>query len=183
MQYFDQFIGNGLTGEIKNFPPEFAKAYLLYKKDGNKRYFRLDQDKTVVLKFKSNINEPWGRPLGICALNDMSFDEQYVDSQRSNVTDVASNVFWMKQPMGEKQGQCALNKDQQTNQYDNFKNAIFASTRDKKLVKTTTMVLAPGTEVGKLDKNSSLLDKTLTDENMKKISTDLGFATSALNGD
>lgn len=182
MQYFDQFK-NGLLGEIKNFPLEFAKGYLEYRKDGSKRWFKLDQKKTIVLKFKSNINEPWGRPLAISALNDMFFADIYTDSQRANLSENASTIRWLKQPMGEKQGQCSLNKDQQQAQYDNFKNAVFSNSRDNKMVKTTTLVLAPGTEVGKLETDNTLIKDTLTDENMKRISTSFGFASSALNGD
>ena len=185
MMYFNAFIGNDLLGEIKNFPPEFVKAYIDYKKDGSKRWLKLDQSKTVVLKIKSNIDEPFGRGLAISALSDMFFSDQYTDSQRANIIENAGTIRWLKQPTGEKQGQCSLNKDQQTNQYENFKNAVSSnvSGRDTRIGKTTTLVLAPGTEVGKLETNTNDTSKTLTDENMKRISTDLGFASGALNGE
>lgn len=184
MQYFDSFIGNGLTREIQNYPSEFFKAYQAYKKDAGNRWFKLDQSTTVALKFKANIDEPYGRPLSVSALNDIYFDEQYTDGQRETVGQVASTVRWLRQPMGEKQGQCALNKEAQQNQYDNFKNAIFkTAARDGSIAKTTIVALAPGTEVGKMDTDNSLLKDTLTKENSTKIATGLGFASSALNGE
>lgn len=185
MLYFNAFVGNDLLGEIKNFPPEFVKAYLDYKKDGSKRWFKLDQSKTVVLKIKSNIDEPFGRGLAVAALSDMFFSDQYTDSQRANIIENAGTIRWLKQPSGEKQGTCALNKDAQQNQYDNFKNAVSSNSSgsDRRIGKTTTLVLAPGTEVGKLETNTNDTINTLTDENMKRISTDLGFASGALNGE
>jgi hypothetical protein len=182
MMYFHRFIGNGLIGEIKNFPPEFVKAYLDYKKDATKRWFILDQDKTVVLKLKSNINEPWGRPLGLSALSDMLFSEEYTEGQRKNLKEVFGTVRYIVQPMGEKAGSSSLNKEQQQAQYDNFKNAVFANTSDSKIGKTNVFAVAPGTEIGKLENDNSLIQNTLVKENINRVSTDLGFASAALNG-
>jgi len=185
MMYFNQYVGNDLLGEIKNFPPEFVKAYLTYKKDGSKRWFRLNQSKTVVLKIKSNINEPYGRGIAISALSDMFFSDQYTESQRANIIENAGTIRWLKQPMGEKQGSSSLNKEAQKNQFDNFTNAVISNSSgsERRIGKTTVLVLAPGTEVGKLETNTNDSTKTLTDENTKKISTDLGFASGALNGE
>ena len=185
LMYFNQYVGNNLLGEIKNFPTEFITAYLAYKKDGSKRWFPLDQSKTVTIKIKSNIYEPYGRGIAIAALSDMFFSEQYTESQRANIIENAGTIRWLKQPSGEKTGSCSLNKEAQQNQYNNFRNAVVsnATGSDKRIGKTTTLVLAPGTEVGKLETNTFDTTNTLTDENMKKISTNLGFASGALNGE
>lgn len=184
MMYFDQFKHGGLVAEIKNYPPDFIKAYNEYRKDGNKRWFKLDQKTTFCLKYRSGMREPYGRPLGLAALNDIFFSESYTDSKRGNLKENSGTIRWLKQPMGEKEGSCSLNKEAQKNQYDNFKNAVFSNTQRKsnRVAQTTTLVLAPGTEVGKLDTDRTFLENTLTKENMEAISTDLGLATSALNG-
>lgn len=184
MQYFDQFKHGGLVAEIKNYPSEFIKAYNEYRKDSTKRWHILDQKKTFAYKYRSQIDEPYGRPLGLQALNDIFFAEDYIDSQRGNLRENSGTIRWLKQPMGEKQGQCSLNKEQQQNQYDNFKNAVFANSKkiNNKIAQTTTLVLAPGTEVGKLETDSTFLKETLTEENMTAVSTDLGLALAALNG-
>lgn len=183
MQYFDSFSGNGLQREIKNYPPEFIKGYLAYKKDAIKRWFILDQKYTVSLKFKSNISEPFGRTLAIAALSDMFFADQYTESQRANMSELSSNIYYMTLPEAEKKGQCSLNQTQQKNQVAAFEGAIKVSSSDGRIAKTTTLTLAPGTEIGKVDKSSGVLEKTLTDENMKRVSTSLGFAIGALNGE
>ena len=182
MSYFNQYKGNGLIGVIKNYPKEFYEGYKTYQKDASKRWFVLDQSTTIVLKFKSSVDEPYGRPLGIGALNDMVFDDEYIDSQRANLAENASTIRYLIQPEGEKAGSCSLNKDQQTAQYENFRKAIHNHANNRRIGKTSTVVFAPKTETGKLETDNSLLRDTLTDENIRRISTNLGFASSALNG-
>jgi len=184
MMYFDQFKNNGLVAEIKNYPVDFVKAYNEYRKDAKKRWYILDQKTTFAYKYRSQIDEPYGRPLGLSALNDILFAESYTDSQRGNLYENSGTIRWLKQPQGEKQGQCSLNKDQQKNQYDNFKSAVTNTVQrgNRRISQTTTLVLAPGTEVGKLENDSTFLKDTLTEENLKSVSTDLGLALAALNG-
>ena len=184
MMYFDQFKKGGLIAEIKNYPPDFIKAYNEYRKDGSKRWYRLPQKTTFAFKYRSQIDEAYGRPLGLAALNDILFSEQYTDSQRGSLRENSGTIRWLKQPEGEKPGSCSLNKEQQKNQYDNFKNAVHANSNrgTGKIAQTTTLVVAPGTEIGKLETDSSLLQNSLRKENIEAISTDLGLATASLNG-
>lgn len=184
MQYFDQFQGNGLVGEIKNYPPNFIRGYNAYKKDANKRWLILDQKTTFAFKYHGGISESHGRSLVISALLDILFSEDYTDSQRANMRENSSTIRYMVLPEGEKKGACSMNRDQQKNQYDNFKKAVRNNDDNNKhrIGKTTTLKLAPGTTIGKLDASNTFLKETLTDENNKTISTDLGLSATALNG-
>jgi len=184
MMYFDQFKKGGLIAEIKNYPPDFIKAYNEYRKDGSKRWYVLPQKTTFAYKYRSQIDEAYGRPLGLSALNDILFSEQYTDSQRGSLKENSGTIRWLKQPEGEKPGSCSLNKEQQKNQYDNFKNAVHANSNrgTGKIAQTTTLVVAPGTEIGKLETDGTLLQNSLRKENLEAISTDLGLATASLNG-
>ncbi len=185
MQYFDQFKSNGLVAEIKHYPSEFIRAYNKYRRDGSKRWFLLDQKNTFAFKYRSQIDEPYGRPLALSALNDILFAEDYTDSQRGNLRENTSTIHWLIQPEGERPGQCSLNRDQQTAQYENFKNAVYANAkrRNNKMVQASTVVFAPGTQLGKVETDNTLIKETLTRENMSAISTDLGLALAALNGE
>ena len=184
MMYFDQFKQEGRVKEIKNYPPDFIKGYNEYRRDGTKRWYILPQKTTFAYKYRSQIEEPYGRPLGLSALNDILFSESYTDSQRGNLKENSGTIRYLVQPEGEKKGQSSLNKDQQKNQYDNFKEAVksHAQSANRKMSQTSTLVLAPGTQVGKLENDSTFLKDTLTDENLKAVSTDLGLALAALNG-
>lgn len=184
MQYFDMFRGDNLVGEIRNYPDMFIKGYNAYRKDNSKRWLLLPQESTFAYKYHGAINESHGRPLSLFALIDILFADDYKDSQRNNMYKNSSTIRWMRLPEGERKGSCSLNKDQQNNQYNAFKGAV--SSNDAKarnrLGGTTTLKLAPGTEIGKLDNDSVFLKDTLTDENNNNISTSLGFPIAALNG-
>lgn len=183
LQYFDTFSGSSLVGEIKNYPREFLIAYNTYKKDASKRWMLLPQETTFAYKFHGAINEAHGRPLVVFALLDILFAEDYTDSQRNNMYENSSTIRWMELPEGDKKGTCSLNKDQQNNQYNAFKNAVKSSdAKRNRLGGTTTLKLAPGSKIGKLETNKTFLENTLTEENNKSISTGLGLALSALNG-
>lgn len=180
MMYFDQFKGNGLVAEIRNYPKEFHQAYLSYKKDASKRWYTLDYRTTMAVKSKATLDEPYGRPYGLSAFLDIKMSENYDDSQYSIIEELASSIYCMILPEGEKQGSCSLNKDQQSNQIRAFENSVRASANGNGS-KISTLTLAPKSDIKRLEKDSSLLKDTLSDENMKKVSTALGFASSALN--
>ena len=183
LSYFDMFKGSNLVGEIRNYPREFLLGYNAYKKDSNKRWMLLDQKTTFAYKFHAAENESHGRMLGLQALMDILFAMDYVDSQRANMYDQSASIRYMELPQGERMGSCSLNIDQQRNQYEAFKRAVNASDSNKrnKVGRTTTLKLAPGTKLGKLDMDDTFLKDTLTEENNTSISTDLGLAIGALN--
>lgn len=184
MQYFDLFQGTNLVGEIKNYPREFLVGYNAYKKDGSKRWLRLPQETTFAYKYHAAINESHGRPLAMFALIDMLFSEDYTNSQRNNMYENSSTIRWMELPAGERTGSCSLNKEQQKNQYDSFKSAVRSndSNQRSRLGGTTTLKLAPGTKIGKLDNSNTFLKDTLSGENDMAVSKGLGFPIAALNG-
>ena len=183
MSYFDLYKSDGLLAEIKNYPTDFAKAYIDYKKDASKRWHPLNQMTTVCLKFKSNISEPYGRTLAIATLSDMLFSDQYTDSQRATINELASSIYTLTLPEGEKSGSCSLNKEQQRNLVGAFENAVSATTgKESGSAKVSKITLPPGSQIGKLTKDTTLIKDTLNDENIKKVTTGLGMAEGAING-
>lgn len=183
MMYFDQFKHGGLVNEIKNYPKDFMKAYLDYRKDSSKRWFILDYKTTIALTARANIDEPYGRPYGMSAFSDMKMQQDYDNSQYKVVNELASSIYYLILPEGEKKGRCSLNSAQQNQVIDSFKNAVKINTNNNigSNSKISTLTLPTGTTINRLSKDSSLLKDTLSDENIKKISTSLGFASSALN--
>lgn len=180
MMYFDQFKYGGLLNEIKNFPKEFMKAYMDYKKDVGKRWHILDYKSTVALTARADIDEAYGRPYGLAAFCDMKLQTDYTNSQYKLINELASSIYFLVLPEGERKGSCSLNKDQQENVITAFKNAVKINTSGNQ-AKISTLSLPPGTKLDKLNKDASLLKDTMSDEIIKKISTNLAFASSALN--
>lgn len=184
LEYFDLFKGANLVGEIKNYPDYFLRGYNIYRKDHSKKWLLLPQKTTFARKYHGAVNESHGRPLVLSAIEDILFAEDYTDSQRNNMYENGNTIRWMRLPEGEKKGTCSLNQQQQNNQYNAFKNAVRRASSDtkRKIGGTTTLKLAPGTEIGKLDCNDTFLNNTLTKENNNEISSSLGFPISALSG-
>ena len=182
MMYFDQFKLNGLLNEIKNFPKTFVKAYMDYRKDSSKRWFILDYRKTIALKAKANEIDAHGIPFGISAFTDMKLSNDYDDSQYQLISELASSIYYIILPEGEKKGSSSLNSTQQKEVIEAFKGAVKVNTSGN-IAKISTLSLAPGTEINRLSKDSSLIKDTLSDENMKKVATGLGIASSALNAE
>ena len=180
MMYFNQYKYGGLLNEIKNYPKDFAKAYIDYKKDGTKRWHILDYKSTIALKCKATEDEGYGRPLGISAFKNMKSSEEYEDNQYKLISELASSIYYIILPEGENKGTCSLDEKQQNSVIDAFKGAVKINTSGNN-AKISTLSLAPGTQIDKLTKDASLLKDTLSEENIKKISTNLGFASSALN--
>jgi len=182
LMYFDQFKHGGLLHEIKNYPLEFAQAYIAYKKDASKQWFTLNPKTTIALKFKANVREAYGRPLGLSALFDIRFADDYYISQINTVSDLASSIYTLTLPEGEKTGSCSLNKNQQANLVSAFENAVSINTSNTYgKSKISKLTLAPGAKIERMGKDSSLMKDTLNDENIRKISTSLGFASACLN--
>ena len=182
MMYFDQFKYGGLLNEIKNYPRNFIKSYMDYKKDSSKRWFILDYRKTIALKAKANEIDAWGIPFGISAFCDMKASDDYNDSQYQLISELASSIYYLVLPSGEKTGSCSLNSTQQKEVIEAFKGAVKVNTTGN-ISRISTLSLAPGTTINRLAKDASLIKDTLSDENMKKISTNLGIASSALNAE
>lgn len=182
MMYFDQFKYGGLLNEIKNYPRNFVKAYMDYKKDASKRWFVLDYRKTIALKAKANEIDAYGIPFGISAFIDMKSSSDYNDSQYQLISELASSIYYIILPEGEKKGSSSLNSTQQKEVIEAFKGAVKVNTSGN-VAKISTLSLAPGTKIDRLTKDSSLIKDTLSDENMKKIATGLGIASSALNAE
>ena len=182
MMYFDQFKYGGLLNEIKNYPRDFVKAYMNYKKDCSKRWFILDYRKTIALKAKANEIDAYGIPFGISAFVDMKASDDYNDSQYQLISELASSIYYLVLPSGEKTGSCSLNSTQQKEVIEAFKGAVKVNTSGN-ISRISTLSLAPGTTINRLAKDASLITDTLSDENIKKISTNLGIASSALNAE
>lgn len=180
LSYFDQYRHSGLLNEIKNYPKDFVKAYNAYRKDAGKRWYVLDYRKTIALTARANIEEPYGRPYGLEALADMKFASDYISNQYSLVSELASSIYTLVLPQGEKTGTCSLNKTQQDAVINAFKNAVKVNTSGN-TAKISTLSLPPNTKIDRIGKDAALLKDSLSDENIKKISTNLGFASSALN--
>ncbi|WP_195536335.1 hypothetical protein [Bacillus paralicheniformis] len=179
VSYFDKFTGNGRSLKLKRFPEEIRKGYLEYKKDLNRKWKVLDNNKTIVVKGSADLEDQWGRPIGLAAFIDMVYDEYFVDTKRNILDDLNSTLIYQTLPEGETKGKSALTQGQQQQQHDNIKKALMSKGAVKGM---KFFSLAAGTKLNKIETNVDFLKVKGEDELIKRISTNLGFAGSALNG-
>jgi hypothetical protein len=178
MEYFDQFLSNGLSIKLKKYPKDIRDKWKIYKKDINKKWAVLDSNKTVVCKFRADRNEPWGRPFGLAGFVDIMFESYFTDTKRNVLDEVNGSILYQTFPEGEKKGQSSLTQTQQEQQHNNIRNAIF----NRKRTGVNFFSIASGTKIDKIKVDTDILKTQAEDQIIDKIATNLGFASSALNG-
>lgn len=169
---------------LRTFPDYFYKGYLVYLKDRSKRWIALPRKTTFAVKHRADMLERHGRPLALAGLDDMIFSTEYLSSQRNQLRQNCSELVIMEHPQGREAGSCALNKTQQDAQYDAFKGAVQKRSNKGRFnsMEVTTMSVAPGTGIKRLEVNTHLLKETLKEENNEQIAADLGMGLGAVSG-
>lgn len=182
LQYFDQFISNGRSLKLLKFPKEIREKYNDYRKKGdlNQKWLVLDNEKTIVCKVRSNIEELWGRQLGLAAFIDMMFDDYFTETKRGILDDVNNNIIYQTFPEGETKGNSSLSQKQQRAQHDNIKGALFNKNSKKGI---SFFSIAAGTKLEKIEVDTEILKTELENKLLSRIAMNLGFAGSSLNGE
>lgn len=180
MQYFDQFRTNGLSQRLMRYPKEIRDGYKKYNASKSEKWLVLDNTKTVALKARADIDERWGRPLGLGAFLDILFDQDYTDVKRDTIQKANGQVLYQTFPEGNKENKSVLSSIQQQKQHNDVRDAIHSRKNNSGV---NFFSVAAGTVLNELKIDLSILDKIKDDELIKKIATDLGFASSLLNGE
>jgi len=178
--YFDKFLSRGQSKRLRRYPKEIRSAYKEYRKDYNKKWVVLDNDKTITLKTRAKLEDRWGRPLGLAGFIDMLYEEYFVESKRSVLDEVNSTIVYQTFPEGKEKGTSSLTQKQQKSQHNNIKQALFSKGLQKGI---NFFSVASGSKIDKLTTNIDLLKINDDGELLNRISTSLGFAGSMLNGD
>ena len=140
--------------------------------------FILDNTKTIVHKISSNLDEPWGRPLVLAAIQDILYSDYFRNTKRNLLDNINNKIIYQTFPEGKTAGTSALTKQQQKEQHDAVKSAV----QTKQGVNGTTFFsVAAGTKIGSIDIKTDLFDNDYESNLDTKVGTDLGFAASLLN--
>ena len=182
LKYFETYTGEEQTRKLKKYPSEISKAYLEWER-GNKQssnWVVLDNDHTIAHKIKCKISEPWGRPLAIAAISDIIYQDEFVDTKRSVLREINSQVVIQTLPEGKDKGSCALTKTQQEDQHTKVKQAVLTKNNRGG---TSFVTVASGTKLDSLDiSNTDIFDEKNEGDLTDKIALDIGIAASLLNG-
>ncbi|MGV2885475.1 hypothetical protein [Paenibacillus taichungensis] len=180
MKYFDQFLSNGLSNKLRSFPKEIREKYKKYTSDKSKNLFVLDSTKTIALKVRADLSEKWGRPIGLGAFVDICFEQDYVAVKRNTLEESNGAIIYQTLPEGKEKGVSSLSSNQQKEQHNNIRNSLFNRKRTSGI---GFMSIAAGTKLEQLKIDHSILSAIKDEDIMKKISNNLGVASSLLTGD
>lgn len=168
--------------KLKKYPHEIRKAYNNWttKNKSTNNWIILDNKHTISHKIKSKISEPWGRPLGIAAISDILYQNEFVDTKRNILRELNNRIIVQTLPEGKDKGSCALTKQQQQDQHNKVKSAVMTKNNRGG---TSFFTVSAGTKITALDVGATeIFDQKNEGDLTDKIALDLGMAASLLNG-
>jgi ribosomal silencing factor RsfS len=183
LDYFTINSPEPVERKLRKFPKEIRDAYREREKQGFKEsgnWVALNVNNTIVHKIRSEMSEPYGRPLVMAAINDILYNDYFTATKRGVLDEINNQVIYQTFPEGKEKGTSALTTTQQENQHRTVKNAIL--TKQNRSGKTFISVAA-GTKINSLDTNNTDIFDSKNEENLNdKISLGLGIAGALLNG-
>lgn len=182
LNYFDEANGENRDRKLRKYPKEIRAAYKnrLASSNNNYNWVVLDSNKTIVHKIRCKREEPWGRPLVLAAINDIMYNDYFMDTKRNVLDEMNNKIIYETFPEGKDKGTSALTQNQQQSQHDAVKSAILNKNNRGG---TSFFSVASGTKLGSIDSsNTEIFDSKYESDLENKIATGLGIASSLLNG-
>ena len=180
LDYFDNGEGEVTAEKLRKYPKEIRDAYNSKKAYVHKGWVVLDNTKTIVHKIKSSKDEQWGRPLVITAINDILYNDDFIDTKRNVLDEINNRIIYQTFPEGKEKGVSALTKDQQRNQHEAVKGAVLKKNNRGGI---SFFSVAAGTKINSIEASNTDIFDTKYESNLgEKIAEDLGIASSLLNG-
>lgn len=181
LRYFDGVADNIRKNKLLGFPKEIQDGWIEYT---NGRlpgpWLRLNNNKTIVTKIKSELTDPFGIPFAVAALDDVSYAQYFVDTKRNVLDSVNNQIVYETFPEGKEKGTSALSEKQQKQQHDLVKTAL--SSKSRNASSTSFFSLAAGTKLDRIPLDVSLLDEKNENAIADSVNKDIGVSASALDG-
>mgnify|MGYP005798990515 CR=1 FL=1 len=179
LSYFQQFTGAQLRNQLATMPGEIREAYQNSATCGVGEWVVLDNQRTLVGKIRTGINQPWGEPLIISALNDVLYSDYFVSTKRNLLDELNNQIIYQTFPEGAQKGTSALTDKQQATQHETVKSAIMKRQNSGGV---SFFSLPGGTKLERLEVDTSLFSDAAEGEVRDNVATDIGVAPSVLNG-
>lgn len=182
LEYFKKVDFIPLEQKIKQFPKEIREAYSEWVSNKYKtnKWVVLDNSKTIVHKIRSKLDEKWGRPTVLAAINDILYGDYFTKTKRKVLDEINNQLIYQVFPEGKEKGTPALTKQQQTEQHQTVKNAILSKNNKGG---TSFFSVTAGTKIESIDAaNTDIFDEKNEKNLDDKIALGLGVASALLNG-
>lgn len=180
LRYFETLNEAEQKRKLKLYPEEIRKGWVEFstgKKNNN--WLVLDNDKTIVSKVRSKMEEAWGRPLCLAGIKNILYSSYFQDTCRSTLDEVNNRIVYETFPEGKEKGSCSLTKKQQEEQHNVVKNAVLQKNARGS---TSFFSVASGTKIETIDVDTSVLDEKNSSYIQDLIGIDLGFMANLLSG-
>ncbi len=180
LRYFTNCEGEKLERKLKKYPKEIRDGYIEYSEStSGSPWLILDNTKTIVHKIRSSKDEKWGRPLVLAAIADILYSDYFTDTKRNVLNEINNRIFVQTFPEGKDKGTSSLTTRQQQDQHNAVKGAIVNKNSRGKV---SVVSVAAGTKLDSLKVDNTIFDEKNEKSLRDDIATDLGFASSLLNG-
>jgi hypothetical protein len=181
LRYFDGMSEDEQKRKLASFPKQIQDGWGKYHKGDFKNgecWLRLDWRKTIVVKIKSGVNDPFGVPFAVAALDDIDYANYFTKTKRHVLDTVNNQIYYETFPEGKDKGTSALTDKQQKKQHDTVKGAL--TTRSENGV--SFFSLAAGTKMERLPVDVDILDEENDNGIKDKVNDGIGFSAAALGG-
>jgi hypothetical protein len=181
LRFFDGMTPEDQKRKLASFPKQIQDGWEKYHKGeftNGACWLRLDWRKTIVLKIKSGVNDPYGVPFAVAALDDIDYANYFTKTKRHVLDTVNNQIYYETFPEGKDKGTSALTDKQQKAQHNTVKGAL--TTRSDNGV--SFFSLAAGTKMERLPVDVDILDEENDNGIKDKVNDGIGFSAAALGG-
>lgn len=181
LRYFDGMGDDRRKRKLAGFPQEIQDGWQRYNKNElNGNWLPLSTDHTIVSKIKCEMDDPFGIPFAIAALDDINYAQYFIDTKRNVLDSVNNQIVYQTFPEGKDKGTSALTQKQQQSQHDLVKNALQRKARN--VNNTSFFSLAAGTKLDKITLDIDILDEKNETSIKEDVNRAIGVSASALDG-
>lgn len=181
LKYFDGLDDEKRKRKLAGFPKEIQDGWDKYahaQLTGS--WLPLSTDHTIVSKIKCGLDDPYGIPFPIAALDDINYAQYFIDTKRNVLDSVNNQIVYQTFPEGKEKGTSALTQKQQQSQHDLVKNAL--QRRQRNINNTSFFSLAAGTKLDKITLDIDILDEKNETAIKEDVNRAIGVSASALDG-
>lgn len=180
LRYFDMFNEPEKESRLRSMPKEIRDAYTS-KNNGEimRPWIVLDSNKTITTKVNASVNQPWGVPMAVTALDDILYADYFVNTKRTVLDSINNQIVYMTFPEGKEKGTSSLTRDQQKDQHEKVKAAI-VNRKSKSGI--SFFSLASGTKLSKMDVDIDIFDEKNESSIKDAVPADLGISSASLDG-
>lgn len=180
LTYFEKRDVNERTRLLRGMPAEIRDAWGSYSQnhqEGN--WVVLDNAHTIAGKVCAGINEPWGVPLVMAALDDVFYARHFVSAKRGILDRINHQIIYQTFPEGAQKGMSALTEEQQRVQHQKVKDAVLVAQNRQGV---SFFSLPGGTKIDQLEVNSAIFDDDTENMVRDNVAVDIGIAPSVMTG-